>query len=694
MEQLAQYMEKAFIFEESGFLDEAVQLCNKCIQAFPEFKDDIELELAKMCFRNHRIEQALIRFIILYQKTGNQDIFDLILDSYYKINEMDLNTCYESNYRLLEKYDYYYGEQKKQKIRYYPLLINERVVYYFDRVAAEFHTIERCCINMQESDDNIYIAGNLLWEEDILNLEKMTRRAKRFLDAENALFLVYETEKWELLLQILDLKEMIEVGRIIFCNQIESLEQILLNEYLPFPTKVIGGLKDSIENVLQFLYIKLQKETVMYKENAMLYYTMNGKNIQKHIEDGRPKILFTTSRFTTALQYHTRDCKEAADRLGCTTMLQIEKSGIESICVFRFIKLIAEFMPDILFTIDHFRHERSILQGLENLVFICWAQDPIYDILGKNTESKLGVRDIVLTHYISWKKFWEVGYDKRRVIDAPIPADHHKYKNYELTTDEKKKYGCDLCFVCHGSDLNGHIQAVLKNYPEILQEPVDEIYKGYARYVFETGNLFFTEELFREYISGAMEQRFQLRLKEKMLNRMAEDMLSWFSQSVYRQALVDWLLDAGYDNIKLWGNGWMQEPKYAAYAMGPAENGETLSKIYQASKIVVGNNMRSTAAARAWESMLSGAFYMSNYIPPEEDCIDIRMIMKADEEVVMFYDKQDFLNKVEYYLSHEEERNRMAAIGQKVALERMTYDSLMKKVLKEVPERLKMLEGE
>ena len=104
--------------------------------------------------------------------------------------------------------------------------------------------------------------------------------------------------------------------------------------------------------------------------------------------------------------------------------------------------------------------------------------------------------------------------------------------------------------------------------------------------------------------------------------------------------------------------------------------------------------MRSTAAARAWESMLSGAFYMSNYIPPEEDCIDIRMIMKADEEVVMFYDKQDFLNKVEYYLSHEEERNRMAPIGQKVALERMTYDSLMKKVLKEVPERLKMLEGE
>ena len=171
-------------------------------------------------------------------------------------------------------------------------------------------------------------------------------------------------------------------------------------------------------------------------------------------------------------------------------------------------------------------------------------------------------------------------------------------------------------------------------------------------------------------------------------------MYLWFNQAVYRQALADWLIDAGYKNIKLWGKDWLRNEKYKQYAMGIAENGETLSKIYQASKIVVGNNIGTTGAARVWESMLSGAFYMSNYIPPEEDAVDIRKILKVNEELVMFYDKTDFLNKVEYYLTHEKERQKMIEIGRKVALKKMTFECLMEKVVKEIPTRIMESERE
>ena len=83
--------------------------------------------------------------------------------------------------------------------------------------------------------------------------------------------------------------------------------------------------------------------------------------------------------------------------------------------------------------------------------------------------------------------------------------------------------------------------------------------------------------------------------------------------------------------------------------------------------------------------MLSGAFYLSNYIPPEDDITDIRKIVKENEELIMFYDKEDLLRKVDYYLNHEEERKRMAEIGRKAALERMTFDKLMEKVIEEIP---------
>ncbi len=115
--------------------------------------------------------------------------------------------------------------------------------------------------------------------------------------------------------------------------------------------------------------------------------------------------------------------------------------------------------------------------------------------------------------------------------------------------------------------------------------------------------------------------------------------------------------------------------------MGPAQNGEILSKILQSTKIVLGNNILGTGAARAWESMLSGAFYMSNYVPPEVDIVDIRKIMREGEDLVMFHDKQDLLNKVNYYLSHETERKQMAEKGRQAALKTMTYNALMRRLL-------------
>ena len=122
--------------------------------------------------------------------------------------------------------------------------------------------------------------------------------------------------------------------------------------------------------------------------------------------------------------------------------------------------------------------------------------------------------------------------------------------------------------------------------------------------------------------------------------------------------------------------------------MGPAENGKTLSKIYQASKIVIGNNITTTTAARAWETMLSGGFYMSNYVPEEEDISDIRKIVEIGKDMIMFYGKEDLIEKIKYYLEHEDERQIMIERGRKVALEKMTFDILMKRTLSEVAKRL------
>ncbi len=689
-EQLNQFLNKAFDFEEQGYVEEAIQLCEKCIQVFPEYENDIKLEIAKMIYRNGEKNLALSQFLTIYQETENSEIRDLILEAYYGEKEQEYEKNCQENWKRLETYPHFFGNAAPSEIRYYPIYQSQKEILFYDSIEQKFQIIERFKVVMENQNNMVCISSDLLWMEDILLLEKMTRKVDPFMDMENALLLVYHKETWDLLLQIFDLKHLIEFDRIVFYDSKDWLEHSILEEGYRFPKIIGGNLSEEIKDLLKDISNKYKQEFTKYHKEALKYYKENSKEIIKHIKEGNPRILFDTTRFSTALQYHIRDCKEAANRRGLKTELIIEK---DRLCTgwsdLFYIKKVVEFKPDIIFMIDHFRHENSIVAVLNELVFVCWVQDPLSSIMDKEIPLKLTNKDFILNHFTTWKDFKEVGYNEKYVIDAPVASNPFLYKPYPLNEEEKKKFSCDICFVCHASDVDGHINRLLQNIP-VLHEPIRAVYKGYQAYVYETGNVFYTKKVFKDYIEGALQCHYNVTLVPSLLEDLAEDMYMRFNLAVFRQALVDWILDAGFTNIKLWGNGWTKEEKYKKYAMGPAENGETLSKIYQASKIVVGNNIIITAASRAWETMLSGGFYMSNYIPEEVDWSDIRKIIEVGKDVIMFYNRDDLIEKLHYYLNHEEERQIMIKNGRKAALEKMTYDALIEKMLKELAERLEL----
>lgn len=680
MAELYQYMNKAFEYEEKGYVEEALKLCNKCIQAFPEYRDEIELEIAKMNYRNGEEEGALIQLLILYQKSGDNEIHNLILEAYYGVRQQEFEERYQENYKQLEKYPHYFGNRKLSEIRYYPILAGEDWIWYYDSVEKVFKDIKRCRVCMKEPNDAVCLSSDLLWLEDILVLEKMTRKVNPFMDMENALLLVYKKETWELLLQILDLKNLLELDRIVFCEDRNQLEIALVEAGVHLPSIVPGNIENEVIEIVNESNARIQQEYWKCREKAAEYYKANGENVIRHIKERKPKILFITSRFTTVLQYHTRDCRAAAEKIGLETELLIEKdrllTGWNDMLQ---IKKIAEFKPDIIFCIDHFRDGREYIP--DEVIWITWIQDDLPHILDPETPLKLKERDFVLNHFITWDVIKNVGYPISRTMDAPIAANDNLYKPYELTEQEKEKYGADICMVCHAADAEEYMLDIIRRFEvSPFKVIIENLLSDYSKLVIMEGVILYK----KGDITGFIKQYFQeFYFKEcpgKLLYFLTEEMMA-FSQRIFRQALADWLIEAGYKNLKLWGNGWKKSPKYKEYAMGTAENGEVLSKILQSTKIVLGNNFNVTGAARAWESMLSGAFYMSNYVPPEADATDIRRVLKEGENLVVFYDKQDLLHKVEYYLTHETERKQMAAKGRKAALETMTYDALVKRML-------------
>lgn len=689
-EILERYLDKILEFEEQGYLEEALKLSEKLQETFSEDAEVLELillERGKLEFRARADREALLDFIHAYKVAKNEEIYQLIMEAYFVPNQEYFRTNYQNNMKFLEEYPHYRIRQGIKETKVVPLWQDDEWLVYVNTETKEFRILVRVKHELMPKPNDAVLIINEMWMDEIIACEEACKQSWSFMDADIPFVMTYDENDWILFCQLYELSELLKKRRCVFlvdewgCRKWFDEAQTRMPQWIWY-----NGYQEKYEGILEEIEKKRSSD---YKQNiaeVQRYYSGAKEEIQKRILETKPRILFFTSRFTTVLQYHTRDCMQAAKHLGCETELLIEKDGIHAISEIEMCKVLADFKPDMIFCIDHFRFEWSDLIPKE-IIYVTWTQDPMPLVMDKKSPEKLGDNDFILNHFITWNEFFDIGYDRSRMMDAPIPANSNIYKPYVLTEEEKQAYACDICFVCHASDVDGYILKEQSKYPKELQEILCAIYKGYQSYVYETGNLFYSKEVFAEYIKGACMQYYNITLKEEILQSIAADMCLWFNQRVFRQALVDWLLDAGFHNIKLWGNGWREKEEYKPYAMGPAENGETLSKIYQASKIVIGNNVLTTAAARAWESMLSGSLYLSNYIPSDADITDIRKILD-EKDYVMFHSRKELLEKVSYYLSHEEERLKMAQRERKVALEKMTYDSLIKRVLDTVAERL------
>lgn len=688
-------LEAIFLLEEENFENAIIEM-EEMIIDFPEDRINLLYELYKMYFRKGFYLKSLQGFIKCYQETQSSEVLDLILNCYYVPNVEEYKGNYNKNRQMLQNYIYFYGELSEEADnRKTKVLWKEQrlLIYYYE---GDFFTKKSVGLNNQEEYEN----GPIMQINEI-DIEIIKEYIKGYSDNRigykevgltGFFYLYYDEYTFEAFIQGVDLSEILFEIDIVFFIGTEKMRDFFIDRQSVSCTSIIAAVDEPQGRIVQNIVLDIKDERTKkreyYTKEIQEYYKANGDTILNHIRVGKPKILFITSRFTTVLQNHIRDIAQSAKKLGLESNVNIEKSRIHFATVEERLHQIYELKPDIICVIDYFRNHFPYIP--KEIVFITWIQDPMETVMDPKTPLKLTDRDFVLNHFTTWKTFKKLGYDSSRMIEAPIPSNQEIYKPYELTRDEKEEYSCDICFVCHASNVENYIENDLKpclGEEELIK--VRQMIEDYAAKVHKNGTFLYSEAEFEKYINSYFMKEYSWILEENALNWLVDIMYLNINQRIFRQTVVDWIIEAGYHNLKLWGNGWIQEEKYQKYAMGKAENGETLSKIYQASKIVIGNNIMTTSAARAWESMLSGSFYMSNYIPEEDDVTDIRKIIKVNEELVMYYDKQDLLDKIQYYLTHEKERQKMIEIGRKKALEKMTFDSLMKKMMKEVGEYYK-----
>jgi spore maturation protein CgeB len=142
-------------------------------------------------------------------------------------------------------------------------------------------------------------------------------------------------------------------------------------------------------------------------------------------------------------------------------------------------------------------------------------------------------------------------------------------------------------------------------------------------------------------------------------------------------------------NVKIWGSSpplWMNTSHIKKMIMNKYVVHEQKAKAFTAAKIVL-NNLNPGEIwginCRAFEVTACGGFEMINYRK------GLSQLFEIDKEVVSFNNYNDLIEKIDYYLSHDNERAMIAEAGRLRAHKDHTYKLRLQLMLKTVFENEK-----
>ena len=143
----------------------------------------------------------------------------------------------------------------------------------------------------------------------------------------------------------------------------------------------------------------------------------------------------------------------------------------------------------------------------------------------------------------------------------------------------------------------------------------------------------------------------------------------------YRSQLIDWL-QATYDKkFEHWGNDGIKTIR-----------GKNLNHLYAGTKIVVGDTLCPNFSYpdywsdRVYETLGRGGFIIHPYISGMEKEF-------TDKEHLVFYEYKNFKQLkelIDYYLEHDEEREKIRLAGHNLVKEKYTYKNRWEQILKEL----------
>lgn len=173
---------------------------------------------------------------------------------------------------------------------------------------------------------------------------------------------------------------------------------------------------------------------------------------------------------------------------------------------------------------------------------------------------------------------------------------------------------------------------------------------------------------------------------EKNMDISDEILFVGVTRGVYRRIVKD-ILRTDHD-ISIYGMGW-EEYIDEKYVKGYFIPNNELHEHYSSCKILLNDHWddmidEDFPSNRLFDALSCGTFVISDKIPSANTLFE--------GSIITYNNVKDLNEKINYYLTHEDERIEIAKKGQKIVLENHTFDHRIKKILSILKEKNSLFE--
>ena len=333
-----------------------------------------------------------------------------------------------------------------------------------------------------------------------------------------------------------------------------------------------------------------------------------------------------------------------------------------------------------VFSINFYPTISEVCQ-VHKIPYIAWTVDcPIMELYSDSLKNSYN--RIFLFDHAQYEEFYPVNPDC--IFYMPLAADTDEYdRRIKIFTSsanvstlaKPKDFHSDVSFVGSlYSEKCSYNQT--KNMPDYLKGYLDGMIKAQSTiYGYNFLTEVITEELALEYGKYGKMYHFPEKSTQNHITSLAHNVLSYKIAEVERTRLLK-LISEKYSVDLYTYSDTSSLPK--VHNKGGADTFTEMPLVFNQSKINLNFTLKAIQTGlplRIWDIMGCGGFVLSNYQQ------EIPEYFEIGKEIEVFTSENELLEKIEYYLTHEEERKIIAQNGYEKVKEMHTWVNRIVRIL-------------